>query len=243
MSTLSFTSLCKPFEQALLVFIDKISQEQTKLKKSDLIQLWNTGTLHDSSRIIIKEKQPSPMIKAKSVEASPIVQQVAVTPIIPPISLPKSIIEEKKESKPQSTIPEIKTQCIFRITRGDKAGEQCQARAKHDMFCVKHYKEPKDKKEIVPSESSQSQPESISLVSTTTPPQEQVKLKKKPVKQLSWTMVGNHRVITNTSVVVNEKNEILGYLENGIIMYSSNKEIEQVKKEYQLSFLSDDIDE
>jgi len=255
MTTLSLSSLCKPFEQALTVFIDKISQEQTRLKKSDLIQLWNTGMLHDSSRIIIKEKPeskthsaaPSPMIKSKSVEVSPLLQHltpsssIAVLP--PPISLPKSVLEEKKsEPKIQTSITDGKSQCIFRITRGEKTGEQCPARAKQDMYCVKHYKEPKDRKSDAISTVSDSN-QDMSITPVVQDSGSEVKLKKKIVKPVQWNQVGAYRVIANTSVVLNETNTIIGYMENGTVVYAMNKEIEQVKKEYQLSFVSEEVDE
>jgi len=236
--SLSFSSLYKPFEQAVSVFIDKIAQEQSKLKKSDLIQLWNTGTLHDSSRIIVKEvdrsKQDtkSPMVESLSVPVSrrstPLLQP-SVGTIPPPLSL----------SKPQ----EVKQQqCIFKITRGDKAGEQCTARAKHDMYCVKHYKDPKDKKPdatvstLVSSGTIQSQ--DVDQTSTI-----DIKLKKKVNKSIEIMQVGTHRVIKNTSIVVNDKNEMIGYVKGDDIIHEMNQEMERIKKEYQLTFVSDEVDE
>lgn len=241
--SLSFSSLYKPFEQTVAAFIDKIAQEQSKLKKSDLIQLWNTGTLHDSSRIIVKEvdrykqEEKSPMVESLSVPVSkhstPLVQPSGgIVP--PPLSLSKTQVSQG-DLKQQ--------QCIFKITRGDKAGEQCSARAKHDMYCVKHYKDPKDKK---PEASASTVVPSVTMTSSeqsNDTPIIDMKLKKKSGKSIEIILVGTNRVIKNTSIVVNDKNEMIGYFKGDDIIHEMNPDMERVKKEYQLSFVSDEVDE
>ena len=224
--SISLHLICQPLEQGLSSFLDKVVAEQGKWKtKADLIHLWNTGSLTEcvSSRILIKE-----------------------------VEHPKK--EEEKKTEPVEVTENVSKdagQCTFRITRGEKLGEQCTSRSKFDTFCAKHYRGDKSK----PSEK-----EEITSVSSTpsvhpSPIIEQkmfvamsadlstldLKLKNKPVKKMEWTLKGDHRVINNTTVVINETNQILGYLDKDKLIRSSNAEVTKVQKEYALSFYNDSI--
>jgi hypothetical protein len=152
--------------------------------------------------------------------------------------------------------------CIFIITRGDKMGEKCCSRVKPGtQFCVKHYKpskeeeknedaqkdvkkEDKKKKEDEQDEKKPFQDDSktISL---------EMKFKKQeelPAKIAEYGSHGKYRIVKNTKVVVNEKNDIIGYLNKSVLVHGSNKEVDSVSKEYKLNinkvdWPSDHIDE
>jgi hypothetical protein len=238
MSSISLYSICQPLEQALSSFFDKVISEQGKWKtKTDLIQLWNTGSLVESvsSRIIIKEAEKPKKEEEKKLDT---VSEHSVTPNTTNVS---------KDTG----------QCTFKITRGDKMGEQCMSRAKFDTFCAKHYRGDKSKPAEKPIE-TEPLPTSTSSSVHPSPVIEQkmfvalstdmttldLKLKKKPVKSVEWTQKGPHRVINNTSVVINDQNQVLGYLDKDKLVCSSNAEVVKVQKEFSLQFFSEDeIDE
>ena len=240
MSSISLYSICQPLEQALSSFFDKVVSEQGKWKtKTDLIHLWNNGSLVESvsSRIIIKEAEKPKKEEEKKLET---VTEHSVTPNTTHVS---------KDAG----------QCTFKITRGDKMGDQCTSRAKYDTFCAKHYRGDKSKPIEKPIETeTEPLPTSASSSVHPSPVIEQkmfvalssdmtnldLKLKKKPVKTVEWTQKGTHRVINNTSVVINEDNQVIGYLEKDKLICSSNAEVVKVQKEFSLQFFSEsEIDE
>ena len=236
MSSISLYSVCQPLEHALSSFFDKVVSEQGKWKtKTDLIHLWNNGSLVESvsSRIIIKETEK-----------------------------PKKDEEKKGDTVSEhhvtnTTVSKDTGQCTFKITRGDKMGDQCTSRIKYDTFCAKHYRGDKSKPVEKPDD-KESQPTSTSSSVPPSPVIEQnmfvaissdmstldLKLKKKPVKTVEWTVKKGHRVVKNTSVVINDDNRVLGYLEKDKLVCSSNPEVVKVQKEFSLQFVSDaEIDE
>jgi len=214
--------------------------EQGKWKtKTDLIHLWNNGSLVESvsSRIIIKEAEKPKKDEEKEKKLETVSEHKASTVV-------------NNDSKDAG-------QCTFKITRGDKMGEQCTSRAKYDTFCAKHYRGDKSKpveqpieKETVSTSTSSSvhpspvieQKMFVALSSDMTTLD--LKLKKKPVKTVEWTLKGTHRVVNNTSVVINEDNHVIGYLEKDKLVCSSNPEVIKVQKEFALQFFSEsEIDE
>jgi len=126
-------SFVKSLEQIISVFLDKIISTQGVWKsKSDLVQLWNAGFINGvvTSRIIIKENSKKEEAKKEEFKKEEAKKEDVC----------------KKETNQIESKEEYK-RCIFIITRGEKLGDQCTARAKHDSFCVKHYKDPKQRKE------------------------------------------------------------------------------------------------
>ena len=136
--------------------------------------------------------------------------------------------------------------CVFVITRGEKQGSKCGSRVKPGTsYCVKHFKSSKDddkedKKEVAVPEKKVVTEESktISL---------EMKFKKEevagPSKTIETVMQDGHRVIKNTKVVVNQKNEILGYLIKTGLKRGATKETDKIAKEYKLVYNKDDLPE
>ena len=219
----------KSLEQIISVFLDKIISTQGIWKsKSDLVQLWNAGFINGvvTSRIIIKEnsRKEEPIRKEEIFRKDESVKQeesVKYEEIVK-----KEIMKRENESK-----DEFK-KCVFIITRGEKLGEQCTARAKHESYCVKHYKDPKQKKEetvkaiIKIDKDPEEKTEAIKEVSITN-------IKKK-VNIIEYEYKDGYKVVKNTNVVVNDNDSVIGYVENKKVIHKYNEETKKVMKQYNL---------
>ncbi len=146
--------------------------------------------------------------------------------------------------------------CIFIITRGDKMGEKCSSRVKPGaQHCVKHYKPTKEdeKKEVVQKDIVQKEDkkkkcdepeEKRTIVSEESKTISlEMKFKKQeeiPTKTAEFVSQGKYRIVKNTKVVVNDKNDIIGYLNKSVLVHGSNKEVDAVSREYKLNINKND---
>lgn len=198
--SISLYPVLHPIEITLSTFMDRVILEQGNWKtKTDLIHLWNAGANHSSvtSRIIIKEIE-RPKKEEKQVEIitkSPLLKPHS-SPSLKPVttSIPPLVLSTVKEDTDQDgeTVTEVKSgeesgTCIFRITRGNKEGEICGTRSKKGSYCIKHFKEPKDKK-IITKENVVPDVVVEVPVAKTSSSSVEFKLKKKNVKQETSTV-------------------------------------------------------
>ena len=212
-------------EQYLSVFMDKLISERTIWKtKADLVHLWNTGMIPNSvsSRVILMETD-----RMKKEEKQ--VEQAVIERI------PEPVVRVEEPSTEQKS-----TRCTFIITRGEKQGEQCTATAKYGTSCPKHYKDKPKPVSVAPSPQLHASPLVDQKINTVTDMSTlDLKLKKKKITSIEWTQVGSHRVVKNTSVVINEKNSVMGYLEKGNLIQEQNSETLKVCKEHKIPFNTD----
>ena len=138
--------------------------------------------------------------------------------------------------------------CTFIITRGEKMGEKCNSRVKVGTeYCIKHYKPSKDDEKQI----SKEEPLNVTEVPESKTFSLEMKFKKEddvPKKNPVFSTIGTYKVVKNTKVVVNDLNEIIGYLNKTDLVHGSNKEVDSVSKEFALSinkssWPSDHIDE
>ncbi len=144
---------------------------------------------------------------------------------------PKKVSEKPVEKKPDSD------RCIFKITRGDKMGEQCTSRSKKDeSYCVKHYKPNRDTKE---TEETPSKEKQIIVEETKSDVPSSVRLEKdmkEKQEKAEYEVVNGHTLVKGTTVVVNSKKAIIGYLDGTHVVHKQNTETGAVQKKYHLSF-------
>lgn len=137
--------------------------------------------------------------------------------------------------------------CIFIITRGDKMGEKCSSRVKSGTsFCVKHFKPTKEKDEVVKEEKKEEQKHEESKTVLLEMKFKKLDLNDKKVAE--FVKDGPFRVVKGTKVVVNDENQVIGYLVKDRLVHGSSKEVDQVCKEFKLNlnklnWESDHIDE
>ena len=147
------------------------------------------------------------------------------------VSIPKKTSVEKQsvDKKPESD------RCIFKITRGDKMGEQCTSRSKKDeSYCVKHYKPNRETKETEETPAKQAVAEETKItVSSSVLMEDDMKRKQNAAE---YEVINGHTLVKGTKVVVNAKKAIIGYLDGTNIIHKQNKETETVQKQFHLSF-------
>ena len=148
---------------------------------------------------------------------------------------------KKMETKKVSEKPVEKKQdsdrCIFKITRGDKMGEQCTSRAKKDeSYCVKHYKPNRDTKE---TEETPTKEKQIIVEETKSDIPSSVRIEKdmkEKQEKAEYEIVNGHTLVKGTTVVVNAKKAIIGYIEGTHVVHKQNAATEAAQKKYHLSF-------
>jgi hypothetical protein len=138
----------------------------------------------------------------------------------------------------KEAIKQVETErCVFKITRGDKMGEQCPSRSKKGtLYCVKHTKDKKkedDKKEEVSEEKEVVQSEFM-----TSSHRLELELKKKetvksPV-EIEFETKNIYKVVKGTPIVVNTENEVIGYLEKQQLVKGTTQKIDKQIREFQL---------
>jgi len=143
--------------------------------------------------------------------------------------------------------PPVQTEkCIFVITRGEKMGQMCGSRTKKGhSVCMKHYKEPKGIESVAAVLGSDE-----TTVVTEVPEDVPVETQKiitlnmkfrRATIPLETEVLHSYRVVKGTVVVVNACNQIMGYLEQGELIRSANKETQRIEREYQLEFNRDGL--
>jgi hypothetical protein len=146
----------------------------------------------------------------------------------------KKAVEKPTEKKPDSD------RCIFKITRGDKMGEQCTSRSKKDeSYCVKHFKPNRETKETKETEDTPSKEKQVIVEETKSDLPSSVRIEqdmKKKQETVEYEVVNGHTLVKGTTVVVNAKKAIIGYLDGSTVVHKQNKETEAVQKQYHLSF-------
>ena len=156
--------------------------------------------------------------------------------------------EEKKEEKKVAT--EYSTdKCTFVITRGDKMGERCSSRAKKDtLFCVKHTKDKKDDvKEVeVKKDEVRKEVNEVEFMTSSHRMEIEMRKKSKMVKPLSLEKVNEYTVIKGTPIVLNESNDVIGYLNGKSLIKGITAEFDKIIQSYDLTINRDgwsEIDE
>ena len=161
-----------------------------------------------------------------------------------------SLSGEKKEKEKIEKCTEYSNEkCTFVITRGEKMGERCTSRAKKDtLFCVKHTKDTKDKKEEKEEKKEveeTNQPKN-ELEFMTSSHRIELKKKVKTKKVLTFEVVHGFKIIKDTMIVVNDSNEMIGYLQDDKLIHSTTFEYDKFVQLYDVKVNRDgwkDIDE
>jgi hypothetical protein len=140
------------------------------------------------------------------------------------------------EKKVKKVVQASDDKCTFIITRGEKMGEKCSSRVKSGTsFCVKHFKPSKEDevKEVKEEKEVKSDSKTVSL---------EMKFKKLDLndskvdsKVAEFVKDGAFRVVRGTKVVVNDSNDVIGYLVKDQVVFGSSKEVDQVCKQFTLS--------
>lgn len=161
------------------------------------------------------------------------------------LQLFQGTFKSASEKKVKKVIQPSDDKCTFIITRGEKMGEKCSSRVKSGTsFCVKHFKPSKEEevKEVKEEKEVKSDSKTVSL---------EMKFKKLDLndsKVAEFVKDGAFRVVRGTKVVVNDSNDVIGYLVKDQVVFGSSKEVDQVCKQFTLSlnksnWKSDHIDE
>ena len=162
------------------------------------------------------------------------------------------IAEPSKES-PTKTVEKavdpVKTgdRCIFKITRGEKMGEQCTARAKKDHhYCIKHYKPKENEKDTPQPTVSATDSVKEKRVVLNENPKEipapsslRMELEFKRIQDTAPLVAHeNNWLVGDSNVVVNKEKLIIGYMKDKKLVSESNKETDSVAKQYKFSYAS-----
>lgn len=217
--SISMDFMIAPMEQLISSFMDKVV-ERNQWNKEELVLLWNSMSQ--------KKPQHQPNVVHKKQIDNEEQKQ------------PNNDTQKQKQSKHMMD----HEQCIFKITRGDKLGERCKARAKeHTSYCVKHTKD--DKKDDKPElKKDKEQKEKVNEhENSSVRMEEEFKKKENMVNSFETDVIVGHTVVKGTNVVINKDKQVIGYIKGNELCSKSNEDTESVIRTYKLLWGNDEIDE
>lgn len=203
------------FEERISQFMDRIL-EKKYTTKSDLIKVWNSMDENVEKRDKMEDKIDDKRIDDKKID------------------------DKKKEKVEEKVATEYSAdKCTFVITRGEKMGERCSSRVKKDtLFCVKHTKDKKDdvkdvseiKKDDVRKEVNE-----IEFMTSSHRMEIEMRKKSKQIKPLSLEKVDEYTVIKGTPIVLNDSNDVIGYLHGKTFIKGITPDFDKIIQSYNLT--------
>ncbi len=143
-------------------------------------------------------------------------------------------------SAPPREPKQVETErCVFKITRGDKMGEQCPSRSKKGTpYCVKHTKDRKeDEKKVDKKEEVTEEKEVVQTEFMTSSHRLELELKKKEMKkpvEVEFETKNKFKLVKGTSIVVNSENEVIGYLDKQQLVKGTTQKMDKQIREFNL---------
>ena len=146
---------------------------------------------------------------------------------------PSKEVKKKVEPKKEEDKKVDPDKCIFKITRGEKMGEQCTSRPKAGQkFCVKHFKPNSDSKE----EESEPVEKQLVVKEVVSHSEKMEKDMKSKQEKMEIELKHDHSFVKGTSVVLNKSKAIIGHWDGKKLVEEHNGETDRIQKQYHLSF-------